>query len=230
MLVLIFIPWFKTINKVSHQYSMWEDLSPSVALFIFHFRKGWTPNTFLFYFWVSTGSITVFIMPKAGNIFSPLSFLEWTSWKKMELSIYPVGTLFSTCSHLYLHILVWISLMPQTRRGRDGCSPYPASKDISEALNYNTFQPHNSYQNKCIKALPGKDMNGFCEANWQQVYPDLFLIKILLWNVFKHQMQLVTKVQITDITEMQPRFRQASWRHFWTQIRLCCKYESLEHH
>lgn len=29
---------------------------------------------------------------------------------------------------------------------------------------------------------------------------------------------------------MQPRFQQASWRYFWTQIRLCCKHESLEHY
>lgn len=42
---------------------------------------------------------------------------------------------------------------------------HPASKEITEAFNYNTFQPHDRYQNKCIKALLQKDMNGFCETN-----------------------------------------------------------------
>lgn len=43
--------------------------------------------------------------------------------------------------------------------------PPSAFKEITEALNYTSFQPHNRYQNKRIKALLGKDMNGFCEAN-----------------------------------------------------------------
>lgn len=144
---------------------------------------------------------------------------------------HPAGTQCSTCSHLDRHGFVWLVLMHKTNKKKRWPSiPSCASKEMTKLLNYSAFQPANRYQNKCITILLGKDMNGFCEANWQQVYPDLFLIKILLWNVFKHQMQPVTKVQITDITKMQPRFQQASWWHFWTKIRLCCKHESLEHH
>jgi len=162
----------------------------------------------------------------------------WGSWdglhyrkRKKILQLMKMCTKCSTCSHLDLYIFVQLYLLPKTEKKERWLSIFfRAFKEMTKLLTCNTFQPHTRYQNKYITVLLG-NINGFYETNWQQVYPDLFLIKILLWNVFlNNQMQLVTKVQITDITKMQPRFQQASWRHFWTKIRLCCKHEILEHY
>lgn len=147
--------------------------------------------------------------------------LFWGSWDGLHYrkrkKIPQLKKMCSTYSHLDLNIFVQLSLLPKTEKKERWLSIFShAFKEMNKLLICNTFQPYNRYQNKYITVSLG-NMNGFYEANWQQVYPDLFLIKVLLWNVFlNNQLQLVTKVQITDITKMQPRFQQASWRYFWT--------------
>lgn len=65
---------------------MTRDLSHSVArsstYSTLHFRWAWTPDTYPFYLWVSTGSASVFLIPKGSNTFSPLSCFGWTLWQR----------------------------------------------------------------------------------------------------------------------------------------------------
>lgn len=48
----------------------------------FAFQEAWTPDTYPFYLWVSTSSASVFLIPKGGNIFSPLSCFGWPLWRR----------------------------------------------------------------------------------------------------------------------------------------------------